>query len=387
MRFSLVLFPFDGGIPINPDSQLVTFEEPIEAWVSDSITRLPVVFAASAVHRYRHETRRRLTQDPLGGLIQIKDFEIVATHLGPRPSRLTILIKDFQSLGSVGSGGFGLPRPVHALPEVIELLDRLRMLRSEGPCKARQDFIRREDAVDHDSPLGTQSEIIRSSPSDRSRSASQENFATQVSHSRLVESSGLHARKSNGTSLHENSNDSPAWPLSSRHIMRKPPNSPTKTLEKYPSIPNTNAIANANANAAKSAFHLPPPDFPSKQIIGKVNNRAAELLELLSRNQAPKLSKRSKTDAPLVEPGDNDRGSATQNACLKMDDQGEKAQTLPTRHEISSEVQASSARSTIDVNPCIEMDLERNGEAEVLNSAKPLLDVGLVSSPVIIPVY
>lgn len=318
----------------------------------------------------------------MGGIIQITDFEILATHIGPRPSRLTILIKDFQSVGSGGSGVFGVPRPLSDLPEIIELLDRLKTLRSKECCEARQNPITGEDAEDGGSSLGTQSEIESFSPSDRSRPASQENFATQVPRSRLVKSLGLHVHNSRGTSHHRKSHDSPT----SEKITKNPSDSSSKPLETLSGTIKANATADANANAVKSASHLQMLGSPLRKSPGKGKNQFKrqnnpnELLELLSNNQGLNLSKRSKGDAPAVYPGDNNRDSTSQIESPKLDKEGGKAQTILARNEIISERQVPSVRSTPRVTPCIE---ELNGEAEVLNLAKPVREVELVSFPVI----
>ena len=86
--------------------------------------------ASTAASKYAAATKKRVTKDTLGGLIQILDFEIVATHLGARSERATILIYDFESIGSEGSGAFGCPRPLESLPEVVELLDQLKAMRA-----------------------------------------------------------------------------------------------------------------------------------------------------------------------------------------------------------------------------------------------------------------
>ena len=85
--------------------------------------------ASSAATKNAAATKKRITKDTLGGLIQIQEYEIVATHLGARSERATILIKDFKSIGSEGSGGFGCPRPLESLPEIVDLLDQLKALR------------------------------------------------------------------------------------------------------------------------------------------------------------------------------------------------------------------------------------------------------------------
>lgn len=336
----------------------MTFEEPIQAWVSDSVTRLLVIFAASAVRRFRHETKKRLTQDTLGGLIHIKDFEIVATHLGPRPSRLTILINDFQSLGSVGSGGFGLPRPVDALPEVMKLLDRLKLIRLREPHKNQQKFT--EDAEDKNAPSGTQSEIMCSG--DESGSGSQQNFATQVPRSRHAESAGVKPLKSNGISRYEKSDDALARRLNSRSVVRKPSKSPIRNLHTPPSTRNT-------------MNRLQPSEFPSGKAPKATKNRStdsinpADLLTLLTKSRMPHLIKRSVLGRPPVElavlrNGDIDIGKEGLKGGADIDEGSDRTDALSVNHASLSKAQAS-------VN-----------SLEMLHNAGAKKDFGLAALPV-----
>lgn len=90
--------------------------------------------ATSAVHKFFAESKKRVNKGILGGLIQILDFEVVATHLGPRDSRLTLLINEFKSLGSEGSSIFGgsrLPRPIEVNQEIQKLSGRLKEIRAK----------------------------------------------------------------------------------------------------------------------------------------------------------------------------------------------------------------------------------------------------------------
>lgn len=97
--------------------------------ISDAYTYMRATIASSAAAKYAAIEKKRVTKDTLGGLIQIRNFEIVATHLGSRPERATILINDFKSIGCEGSGGFGSPRPLEIIPEIAELLDQLKTIR------------------------------------------------------------------------------------------------------------------------------------------------------------------------------------------------------------------------------------------------------------------
>ena len=362
----------------------MTYEETIEAWVSDSITRLQVRFATSAAHKYRAETRKRLTQDSLGGILQITEFEILATHLGPRPSRLTILIKDFQNLGSVGSGGFGFPRRLNDLPEIIKLLDRLQMLRSQGCSKARQNLITGEDAEDRDLQFGSQSEINYSSPDNRSPPASQDVFATQVSRSRLVKSSDLHAWNSKNASDHGESNDLPSL----KRIMKSSLDSAAKSLDVLSST--TTAKVIANINAANTSSHLRTSGSPSRENPEMVDNQPKRddtknrLLQLLSNKQAPKSNKRPKMDTMPANLGDNHRGSAIHIANPELDDHSDEVQTASAGDVAMSGEPVPLVEPKTAVAPCIE---EINREAEVLYPTKLVPELEAVPLPVNSSIY
>jgi len=82
------------------------------------------------VKAYVTKHRRRITKDTQGGIIGIVQYEIVATHLGPKQSSVTLLVNDLQFCGSAGSGTFGQPSPVHQRQRVGLLVQRLRELKS-----------------------------------------------------------------------------------------------------------------------------------------------------------------------------------------------------------------------------------------------------------------
>ena len=82
-------------------------------------------FATAASRQHEKKTRQRLSQGSLGGVVQLLDFQLVATPYGPRPSRLTLFIKDFKILGSAGSGVKGVPRPIEDAGEMSVFLEKL----------------------------------------------------------------------------------------------------------------------------------------------------------------------------------------------------------------------------------------------------------------------
>lgn len=151
----------------------MTNEDPIEAWITDSTTRLKATMATSAVQKFFTESRKRVNKAIIGGLIQILAFEVVATHLGPRASRLTILIKEFKSLGSEGSSNFAIPRPIEQDLEIKELCERLKGIRAK-----ENRHNKHLDDSERDSTVTSQNDLDLSS--DESPMASQQALATQV---------------------------------------------------------------------------------------------------------------------------------------------------------------------------------------------------------------
>ena len=105
-------------------------------------------------------------------LIQLHDFEIVATHFGPRDKRLTLYVKDFKSLDTGESGTFGVaPQAIESREGTKELLNKLADLR-----KHKIDIQSTESAVE--SPMNSQpSTQILEATNDQD---SQAGFATQV---------------------------------------------------------------------------------------------------------------------------------------------------------------------------------------------------------------
>ncbi|KAL9129659.1 MAG: hypothetical protein Q9217_001938 [Psora testacea] len=161
--------------------------EPVRATLSDSVTRINVSFATTASQKHEKETRQRLSQGSLGGVLQLLDFELVATPYGPRSSRLTLFIKDFNILGSAGSGEKGVPRPIEDAGDISVLLEKLSRQRkgldqseSQGPS-TRQSLPR---ASFVQSPLLNDDLSRDTRPGDEVSS-----FATQISRAHLTKQS------------------------------------------------------------------------------------------------------------------------------------------------------------------------------------------------------
>ena len=150
----------------------MTFEDPIQVTLSDSVIRVNASITSQASQRYAEKERKKVTQGTLGGLIQLQEFEIVATHFGPRDRRLTLYVKGFKSLGSNGSGEFGVaPQAIESREGTKELLNKLAGLR-------------RQKSNAHSEQSATASPIWSQSSTQTSEAGndqdSQSGFATQV---------------------------------------------------------------------------------------------------------------------------------------------------------------------------------------------------------------
>ena len=108
-------------------------------------------------------------------LIQLHDFEIVATHFGPRDKRLTLYVKDFKSLDTGESGNFGVaPQAIESREGTKELLNKLADLRKhrihvssaesavESPMKSQPSTQTSEATNDQDSQAGFATQVPRS---------------------------------------------------------------------------------------------------------------------------------------------------------------------------------------------------------------------------------
>lgn len=83
----------------------------------------------AAAQNFLTKSRRRVTQETLGGIIHLRSFDIVATFMGPDNSfRITLLIKTFELLGSEASPVFGKPRAIHKRIAIQGLETKLRAI-------------------------------------------------------------------------------------------------------------------------------------------------------------------------------------------------------------------------------------------------------------------
>ena len=177
--------------------------------------------ATSAVQKFFAESKKRVNKDILGGLIQILDFEVVATHLGPRDSRLTLLINEFTSLGSEGSSTFGRsPRPMEVHQGIKKLSERLEGFRAKEYPESQPP--KHLDDSGRDSIVTSQNDFELSS--DDSPIASQQALATQAQLNHPLEN----IEKGRDSPMQQNSAPFPAHVagVKSSSPVQKPPKTP-----------------------------------------------------------------------------------------------------------------------------------------------------------------
>lgn len=109
---------------------------PFGATLSDSEVYMEATISSGAATIYQNRTGLTVN-NALGNVIQIQNAEVVATHLGPRPLRITLLVNNFKVLGSDKSGQFGSPRPLEATSDYSGLLKVLSAYRNVNATGGR----------------------------------------------------------------------------------------------------------------------------------------------------------------------------------------------------------------------------------------------------------
>ena len=158
----------------------MTHEDPVQATFSDSELRINAIISKGVAQQYAEKHKERISKAP-GGLFQLSNFEIVATHLGGRSRRITLFVMGLKPLGSNGSGLFGeqVPRPIEDRKEVALLLQKFKECREDGAeNRARSG----QQSPSSKSVLSSQDDVY--SPS-HINGESQPVFATQVPVSRI----------------------------------------------------------------------------------------------------------------------------------------------------------------------------------------------------------
>ncbi|MCJ1386763.1 hypothetical protein MMC17_009889 [Xylographa soralifera] len=154
--------------------KFLTFDDPVQAVVSDKTTSITATIASAAVEQFNQKYFKRITENTRGCLIQLLQFEIVATHHGPPDDRLTLRIQEFKHLGCDGEGIFGNPRPIINQDGIKQFLNGLKAFRVRVSAK-------RAEVRNGDREGSLQSQESASEGEDRENGAvnSQLAFSTQ----------------------------------------------------------------------------------------------------------------------------------------------------------------------------------------------------------------
>lgn len=148
-------------------------EGPFVITVSDSVAYLKATISSAAAAEHQKKTGTRITEGTLGNILQLSEAEIVATHLGPRSSRITLLVSKFKIVGSDKSGQFGSPRPFEATETGKQLLQRLASLGASKESNSRAQSVTQQ--LVENEPLKSRMEHVMSP--DENGLASQELFS------------------------------------------------------------------------------------------------------------------------------------------------------------------------------------------------------------------
>lgn len=154
------------------------------------------------------------------------EFEIVATHFGPRDKRLTLYVKEFKPVGSNGSGQFGVaPQAIESREGAKELLEKLANLRKTGwdahsgqsasPIMSQPGTQNSEAGTDQESQAGFATQVPRSNVPNFSKAKPQSTSTTQSAKSLAPATKAKH-----GTPLAVTSN-----PLQVKAAPQRPSNS------------------------------------------------------------------------------------------------------------------------------------------------------------------
>lgn len=109
----------------------MTHEDPLQVILSDSQTQIRAKISTAATAAFLHQHRRPLTEKSEGGLINIHNFEIVATNLGPSDEQVSLLITEFDLVQSGFPSESDHPKHVHERAHVAKFLEDLDIMRKQ----------------------------------------------------------------------------------------------------------------------------------------------------------------------------------------------------------------------------------------------------------------
>lgn len=152
------VIPFMLRANLTCTSQFVSYDNPVQAVLSDSYTRVRATFSSIAIQKFTDEKKRRITEETRGGVINIYDFELVATRHGPPHEHISLLITDFVYIGSGNSRTFGDPKPIEEDDRICKLLRELWAIQGDGTSSGHaEEAQHREPAAN--SQVGVASQI------------------------------------------------------------------------------------------------------------------------------------------------------------------------------------------------------------------------------------
>ena len=111
--------------------QFTTHQDPVQVILSDSKSFIRATIALKAVQCFEEQWHHRITKGTTGGLIQLLDFEVVATHLGDPRLQLTLLINELGYLGCSQSATYGHPQSIETREGIQDFLSELRKFRRQ----------------------------------------------------------------------------------------------------------------------------------------------------------------------------------------------------------------------------------------------------------------
>lgn len=221
------------------------------------------------------------------------DFEIVATHIGPRTSRLTILIKDFQILGSEGSRVFSFPRPIENMAGIVELLDELKSFRENESSRSQKE--RKEDNLARSSVTKSLDESTFSN--DENSQLCDQGFATQVHHSWHNGRALVKEIKSSNANSPTRLKNPPKLDTHAKASTGNSANSiPTSFKENKTALPNPKSGVSLRSPKRTQLRHIQP------KAIGNQDIKAQDLLSLLPGYEKTKSITPSKTTSIPARP-------------------------------------------------------------------------------------
>ncbi|KAL1632000.1 hypothetical protein SLS56_004045 [Neofusicoccum ribis] len=107
-------------------------DEPIDAIVSDSVNSIKVRFSNVVERRFEEKHKRPITSNTRGGIMYIKEFEIVIPQFGTADEDpVFLLVSNAIYEGSPSSQIFGRPTPIQSRQKMKRLLERFHKVKFE----------------------------------------------------------------------------------------------------------------------------------------------------------------------------------------------------------------------------------------------------------------